>query len=60
MIKLIIGFILAFLIGVMCRVAEIPVPAPPALMGALLVLSMTIGFLAMDRFEVRRAGAGEG
>jgi XapX domain-containing protein len=53
MIKILIGFVLAFLIGVLCRVADIPVPAPPALMGALLVMSMTVGFLAMERFEAR-------
>ncbi|WP_300530478.1 DUF1427 family protein [Maricaulis sp.] len=52
--KIAIGLVLAFLIGVICRVADIPVPAPPALIGALLVVSMTSGFLLMDRHLARR------
>ena len=32
--KMVIGFVLAFAIGVLCKVAGIPVPAPPAIMGA--------------------------
>lgn len=55
MLKLAFGFGLAFLIGVICRLADIPVPAPPALIGALLVVSMTSGFLLMNRYETGRA-----
>lgn len=53
--KIAIGLVLAFVIGVICRVADIPVPAPPALIGALLVVSMTSGFLIMDRHLARIA-----
>lgn len=60
--KIVIGFMLAASIGIVCRLAGIPVPAPPAVVGALLVLSMTCGYLLADRVMRQRhrsqAGAG--
>lgn len=53
--KIAIGIILAFMIGVICRLSGIPVPAPPATVGALLVLAMTIGYILADRFNGQRA-----
>ena len=47
--KVALGLILALLIGIVCRVAGIPVPAPPAIVGALLVAAMAVGFVATDR-----------
>jgi len=47
--KIALGFLLAFAIGVVCRMAFIPLPAPPVLIGALVVLSMTLGYTAIDR-----------
>ena len=52
--KIAIGFLLAAGIGIVCRLAGIPVPAPPAMIGALLVLSMTSGFLLADRIILQR------
>lgn len=49
------GLLLAFAIGGVCRLSGIPSPAPPAIVGALLVLSMTVGYLLMDRFAGHRA-----
>lgn len=46
--RTVLGFALALGIGVMCRLAAIPLPAPPAIVGALLVVSMTVGFLIAD------------
>jgi len=46
--KIAIGLLLAAAIGVVCRLAGIPSPAPPAIVGALLVLSMTIGYLVTN------------
>jgi XapX domain-containing protein len=43
-----IGIALGLTIGGFCRWADIPLPAPPKLVGALLVLAMTLGFLATD------------
>ena len=36
-------------IGAFCRLVDLPLPAPPKLVGALLVLAMTLGFLGADR-----------
>ena len=43
------GFLIAFGIGALCRWFEIPLPAPPRLVGALLVVAITAGFLVTDR-----------
>lgn len=48
------GLAVAFGIGAGCRLAEIPVPAPPALVGALLVMSLTIGYEIGDRVVANR------
>jgi XapX domain-containing protein len=53
--KIASGLILALLIGIVCRVSGIPVPAPPAIVGALLVLAMTVGYLLADRYATRPA-----
>lgn len=47
------GLMLALFIGIACRVGGIPLPAPPILIGALLVVAMTLGFVVMDRFAIR-------
>ncbi|MGA2713394.1 MAG: XapX domain-containing protein [Bryobacteraceae bacterium] len=53
--KVLIGAIVAFLIGAGCRYFDVPVPSPPVLPGALLVVAMTLGFSAADRALTRRA-----
>jgi XapX domain-containing protein len=40
-----IGIVMAFGIGAFCRWFDIPSPAPPRVVGALLVVAMTAGFL---------------
>lgn len=52
--KIALGLLLALGIGVACRLVEIPLPAPPALIGALLVLAMTLGYVVTDRFDAHR------
>lgn len=47
--KILIGVLVAFLIGVGCRYFDLPVPSPPVLPGALLVVAITLGYTAMDR-----------
>lgn len=49
-----LGLLLALAIGVACRLAGIPLPAPPVLIGALLVLAMTLGYVVTDRFAAHR------
>lgn len=53
--KVALGILLALSIGVGCRLGGIPLPAPPVLIGALLVLAMTLGYVATDRFATRQA-----
>ncbi len=52
--KVALGLLLAFTIGVVCRLVFIPLPAPPVLIGALVVLAMTLGYVATDRYAGRR------
>jgi XapX domain-containing protein len=53
--KIAAGFLLAFVIGIACRLSAVPLPAPPVLIGALLVLAMSIGYTLCDRYASRRA-----
>jgi len=48
--KLLVGLIVSFVVGMGCRLFDIPVPSPPVLPGALLVVAMTIGYAGADRF----------
>ncbi len=50
MLSLVIGLSLGFGIGAGCRYLDIPVPAPPRIEGALLVVAMTLGFIAAGHF----------
>lgn len=52
--KVAFGLLLAFAIGVACRLAGIPLPAPPVLIGAVLVLAMTLGYVVTDRIAAHR------
>lgn len=52
--KIALSLVLALAIGAGARVAGIPVPAPPAVIGALLVLAMTLGYMAGDHFASER------
>jgi XapX domain-containing protein len=52
--KVALGLLLALAIGVACRLAGIPLPAPPVLIGALLVLAMTLGYVVADQLATHR------
>ena len=52
--KTALGLILALAIGVACRLAGLPLPAPPVLIGALLVLAMTVGYVLVDTYAPDR------
>jgi XapX domain-containing protein len=54
-VKSLLGLALAFAIGFACRAFGIPSPAPPVIVGALLVVAMTTGYLLVDRFMARPA-----
>jgi len=53
--KPLIGIVLAFTLGFACRAFGIPSPAPPLILGALLVMTMTIGYIAVDRWVMSPA-----
>lgn len=57
MARILIGFVLSFLIGAACRYFDIPAASPPVIPGALLVLAMTLGYSSMDRVVSRRQHA---
>lgn len=44
----IIGILLGLAIAAGCRWLDLPVPAPPTIVGALLVVAMTVGFVVTD------------
>ncbi len=48
MLAAISGILLGLGIGAACRWFDIPLPAPPKLVGALLVVAMTLGFIGTD------------
>ena len=48
--KVVLGLLLGLAIGAVCRYLVIPLPAPPVLTGALLVVAMTLGYIAADRW----------
>ena len=51
--RLAVGLIISLVVGIGCRVFDIPVPSPPVLPGALLVVAMTLGYSGADRFLLR-------
>lgn len=55
-VKIWLGCILALLIGVLCRLSGIPLPAPIALLGGVLVMAMTVGYALVDRHAGHRQG----
>jgi XapX domain-containing protein len=52
--KIILGLFLGLLIGIGCRCFDIPLPSPPKLIGALVVLSMTLGYSGTDYLLIRQ------
>ena len=53
--KSLVGIVLAFTLGFACRAFGIPSPAPPLILDALLVMAMTIGYMAVDRWSMSPA-----
>ena len=52
--KLLFGVVVSFLVGVGCRYFDIPVPSPPVIPGAVLVLAMTIGYSSTNTIVSRK------
>lgn len=47
------GIFVALAIGGIVRLLRLPIPAPPTLYGALMVLGLTGGYLLMNWFLTR-------
>jgi len=48
-LKVSIGLLLGLPIGAGCRFFDVPTPSPPKLVGALLVVAMTVGYITVDK-----------
>lgn len=48
-----VGIVVALAIGALVRWMKLPVPAPPTVYGALMVLGLTVGYLLMNWFLTR-------
>lgn len=48
-----VGVLVALLLGALVRLLKLPVPAPPTVYGALMVLGLTLGYLSMNWFLTR-------
>lgn len=57
--RLALGLLVAFAVGFLSSLAGIPVPAPPTVLGALVVMAMTLGYLFADRFLTTRPSSSE-
>lgn len=55
MSELLSAVALGFAIGAGCRWFDLPLPAPPKLVGALLVVAMTLGFIGAGSLLEARA-----
>jgi XapX domain-containing protein len=45
-----LGIAVALVIGAVVRLLRLPVPSPPTIYGALMVLGLTLGYLLMDHW----------
>jgi XapX domain-containing protein len=55
--KSVIGLLAGFTLGMVCRWLDIPVPSPPKLLGALLVVAITVGYMTADNYLSKPAVA---
>jgi XapX domain-containing protein len=55
MMKIILGVVIGLLIGIGCRFFQIPLPGPPAILGAFLAVAMATGYTVTDRVLAARA-----
>jgi XapX domain-containing protein len=46
MLQAFTGLGLGLAVGAICRAFDIPSPAPPRIIGAVILIAMTVGFIA--------------
>ena len=56
--KLVIGLVLAVCVGIGCRWFGIPLPGPPAIMGAAMAVAMASGYTLTDYLLRRQSNSG--
>jgi XapX domain-containing protein len=52
--KILIAFVVAFVIGAASRWTRVPSLAPQAIVGSLLIVAMSTGWIAADRFLTQK------
>ena len=52
--KIFIGLVLSFVIGPGCSYVDIPAASPPVISGALIVLTMTLGYTSLHRLVTNK------
>ena len=52
--KLAVGLLLAIGVGIACRWFSIPLPGPPAILGAAMAVAMATGYTATDYLLTRK------
>jgi XapX domain-containing protein len=52
--KILIAFVVAFAIGAASRWTRVPSLAPQAIVGSLLIVAMSTGWIAADRFLTQK------
>ena len=57
MTKLILGYVICFSIGFLCRYFDIPLPAPPIFLGAATVFVTSLGYLTIDKVLTKKEQA---
>ena len=55
MLKILLGLLLGLCIGIGCRWFDVPLPAPPNLVGALIIVSITLGYIGTDYLLAQHA-----
>lgn len=55
--KIAVGILVAVCVGIGCRWFGIPLPGPPAIMGAAMAVAMATGYTATDYFFTRKSNA---
>jgi XapX domain-containing protein len=53
-VKTVCGVVVGLLVGVGCRFFEIPLPGPPAILGAFLAVAMATGYTVTDKLLTAR------
>lgn len=51
--KLLFGFLVAFGICAFCRLTRVPWPAPEAILGSILVVTMSVGYVVTGQITDR-------